>query len=100
MSEVLNNEIMETEDEVAVVDLEPEEAEAGKGILGKVVVGGLILGGVAVAIKCKKKIADKLTARNIKKLEKQGYQIFSPDEEIEVREVEECFDEDDLDETE
>lgn len=62
-------------------ELEPIEVfeeDAGNGIAGLVVLIGAIGTAVVALITNKKKIADKMDQRRVKKLEKKGYSIVPP----------------------
>lgn len=99
MSEVTNNEIMETEEvkdnDLTIIDLDAEDGESGNGSVVKVVLG-LAAAGAAVAgalYVCKDKIAEHRKKRMIQKLEKEGYTVFEPDVVKEVVDVDDCEEE-------
>ena len=87
MSEVLNNELMETE-EMEVYDLTEEETGNGSGAV-KAVVGVVLAVGAAagLAYKFRHKIKEARTAAKIKKLENDGYVVFKTDEVEVVEDV-------------
>ena len=83
MEEMKNNEVIETTDDLEVIDLYPEEDgdDSGSHGLGKLVIGvGLLaVGGLAaVAVKNKDKIKEKRLAKMKKKLQDAGYEVEDP----------------------
>ena len=90
------NEVIETMDDVEVIDLYPEEEndDSGSNGLGKLVVAGLGIAAATVgvlAVKNKERIKQKRLERMKKKLEAAGYGVEDP---IEV--VDEDYEEDDF----
>ena len=88
------NEVIETMDDVEVIDLYPEEEndDSGSNGLGKLVIAGLGIAAATVgvlAVKNKDKIKTKRLERAKKKLEAAGYGVEDP---IEV--VDEDYDDD------
>lgn len=84
------NEIEEGVD-VVIDDIE----EVGEGFETIVVAGVVAVVGIVggVLYKYRNKIADKIDARRIKKLEKKGYVIATPDSEEDVKSEEDSDDE-------
>lgn len=85
------NEMEETKEfDVNEVEMDCEDLEtSGGGLLGLVaVVGGIVGAGVA-AYKNRDKIANKITERKIRKLEKKGYTVIEPkvDEQVEIKDA-------------
>lgn len=84
--ENMNNEIIETTEEVELMDLcedELVESGEGNGIVGKVALGIVLAVGTGIGIavaKNRDKIKAKLTERRIAKLEKEGFYVVTPDE--------------------
>ena len=81
------NEVIETMDDVEVIDLYPEEEsdDSGSNGLGKLVIAGLGIAAATVgvlAVKNKEKIKQKRLERMKKKLEANGYGVENPVEVI------------------
>ena len=80
--EEMKNEVIETMDDVEVIDTYPEEeSDSESHGLGKLVIGvGLLaVGGLAaVAVKNKDKIKEKRLAKMKKKLLEAGYEVEDP----------------------
>ena len=96
MEEMKNNKVIETMDDVEVVDLLPEEDGdySGSNGLGKLVIAGLGIAAATVgvlAVKNKERIKQKRLERMKKKLEAAGYGVEDP---LEV--VDEDYEEDDF----
>ena len=92
--EEMKNEVIETMDDVEVIDLYPEEEsdDSGSNGLGKLVIAGLGIAAATVgvlAVKNKDRIKTKRLERAKKKLEAAGYGVEDP---IEV--VDEDYDDD------
>ena len=88
------NEVIETMDDVEVIDMYPEEEsdDSGSNGLGKLVIAGLGIAAATVgvlAVKNKERIKQKRLERMKKKLEAAGYGVEDP---IEV--VDEDYEED------
>ena len=81
--EEMKNEVIETMDDVEVIDMYPEEeSDSESHGLGKLVIGAglLIAGGLtAVAVKNRYKIKVKRQERMKKKLEGAGYTVEYPE---------------------
>lgn len=83
MEEIRNEVIEATENtEVEVYDDQEIQESEGSGILKKIIIGGLVGGAAIAIIKNRKKIADKIEKRRIRKLEKAGYVISLPGEDV------------------
>ena len=85
MEEMKNNEVIETMDDVEVIDLYPEEDgdDSGSNGLGKLVIAGLGIAAATVgvlAVKNKERIKQKRLERAKKKLEDAGYNVDYRDE--------------------
>ena len=76
--EIMNFEEIENT-ELVEIDEEPETS--GKGIVGKLAIGALIVGGAAALIYKNK---HKFEERKIRKLEKKGYLVIRPEDEMPV----------------
>lgn len=76
--EIMNFEEIENTELVEIDEEEPKKS--GKGIIG-LAIGTLLVGG-AVALIHKNK--DKLEERKIRKLEKKGYLVIRPEDEMPV----------------
>ena len=77
------NEVIETMDDVEVIDMYPEEEsdDSGSNGLGKLVIAGLGIAAATVgvlAVKNKEKIKQKRLERAKKKLEAAGYSVEEP----------------------
>lgn len=84
MDENKNIEMVMVEDNC---DYEESGDERSGGLLstvGKVVLGGVAVGVTAVAVKKRDKIAQKMTDHKIKKLEKKGYIVKSPEARYDI----------------
>lgn len=90
--EIMNNEIELEEIENTEVETEttsvPEEESDGNGLVGLIVTGIVIATGV-ILWKSKDKISAWKDKRAIKRLEKRGYVVEDPEEEIPEDEVDE-----------
>ena len=83
MEEMKNNEVIETMDDVEVIDMYPEEEsdDSGSNGLGKLVIAGLGIAAATVgvlAVKNKEKIKQKRLERAKNRLLKAGYAIEGP----------------------
>ena len=83
MEEMKNNEVIETMDDVEVIDMYPEEEsdDSGSNGLGKLVIAGLGIAAATVgvlAVKNKEKIKQKRRERAKNRLLKAGYAIEGP----------------------
>ena len=83
MEEMKNNEVIETMDDVEVIDLYPEEDgdDSGSNGLGKLVLAGLGIAAATVgvlAVKNKERIKQKRLERAKNRLLKAGYAIEGP----------------------
>ena len=83
MEETKNNEVIETMDDVEVIDMYPEEEsdDSGSNGLGKLVIAGLGIAAATVgvlAVKNKEKIKQKRLERAKNRLLKAGYAIEGP----------------------
>ena len=81
--EEMKNEVIETKDNVEVIDLYPEEDgdDSGSNGLGKLVIAGLGIAAATVgvlAVKNKEKIKQKRLERAKNRLLKAGYAIEGP----------------------
>lgn len=83
MNEEMKNEVMETENEVEVIDAY-DEAETSDGVNKLAVAGAVLAGAAALGAIAWKKGKGKLRAWQIKKLEKDGYTVYGPDAAEEV----------------
>lgn len=81
MDEIKNTEEMNEIELIEDCDATEVSGGHGKLVAGLALVGIAVLGGIAY--KCK----DKLTERQIKKLEKKGYVVYREDE-VEIHEAE------------
>lgn len=84
--EEMKNEVIETMDDVEVIDTYPEEeSDSESNGLGKLVIAGLGIAAATVgvlAVKNKEKIKQKRLERAKKKLEAAGYSVDDPIEVI------------------
>lgn len=88
-----NTELTEINEETEVMDLEPIDTEVSAGgskvgvAIGVALIGAAAAG--AVAVFKKSKLQDKINDRRAAKLEKAGYEVYGPVDELE----EDCVDE-------
>lgn len=80
MNETLNEEIVPVNTSCEPV----EESSGGKGIWVAAAIGTLAVGAVGIGLR---KAKGKIEQYQIKKLEKKGYTIVKPDDDIEVEYV-------------
>lgn len=78
-----NNEIMTSEIELAEVNTAEEATESseqgvdvGVAVLAAAAIGGIIAGAIKLGKVIYKKVEPKITANQIKKLEKKGYEVY------------------------
>ena len=74
---------LEEIDVEGAVDIAEDLIEKNDGSIKKILTGMLVTGGVmliAVAIKKRNEIKEKQTERRIKKLEKDGYVVYKPED--------------------
>lgn len=86
--EAMNNEVMETENEVMDMMEYHDEASENEGNgIGKILVVGAIAGGVALGAVAIRKSRGKLDSWMKKHLEKKGYVVEDPEEELVAGEI-------------